>query len=121
VLTGGHIAIPCAECHKESAEFRPKPAAIYHWRNLSCASCHAEAAQIRRDDLRREQNAILINGEGGPYGKNAKHRLVPSVTLKKRARKKKLPAEKPKELSMACNWPSAPSRMSWIAFRLVGS
>jgi site-specific recombinase XerD len=33
----------------------------------------SEAAQI----LRPEQNAILINGKGGPYGKNAKHRLVP--------------------------------------------
>jgi site-specific recombinase XerD len=37
----------------------------------------AEVAQIRLDDLRPEQNAILINGKGGPYGKNAKHRLVP--------------------------------------------
>ena len=37
----------------------------------------SEAAQIRLDDLRPEQNAILINGKGGPYGKNAKHRLVP--------------------------------------------
>jgi integrase/recombinase XerC len=36
-----------------------------------------EAAQIRLDDLRPEQNAILIHGKGGPYGKNAKHRLVP--------------------------------------------
>src|ERR1700730_19288361 len=36
----------------------------------------SEAAQIRLDDLRPEQNAILINGKGGPYGKNAKHRLV---------------------------------------------
>ena len=26
VLTGGHVAVTCAECHKESAEFQPKPA-----------------------------------------------------------------------------------------------
>ena len=25
VLTGGHIAVPCADCHKESAEFQPTP------------------------------------------------------------------------------------------------
>jgi integrase/recombinase XerC len=37
----------------------------------------SEAAQIRLPDLRPEQNAILINGKGGPYGKTAKHRLVP--------------------------------------------
>ena len=29
VLTGGHVAVTCAECHKESAEFQPKPTAIY--------------------------------------------------------------------------------------------
>ena len=40
VLTGGHVAGPCADCHKESAEFQPKPAVIYHWSNLNCASCH---------------------------------------------------------------------------------
>jgi hypothetical protein len=39
-LTGGHVAVPCADCHKESAEFQPKPAVIYHWSNLNCASCH---------------------------------------------------------------------------------
>jgi integrase/recombinase XerC len=37
----------------------------------------SEAAQILLDDLRPEQNAILINGKGGPYGKSAKYRLVP--------------------------------------------
>jgi integrase/recombinase XerC len=37
----------------------------------------SEAAQIRLEDLRPEQNAILINGKGGPYGKTAKFRLVP--------------------------------------------
>lgn len=42
VLTGGHIAVPCADCHKESAEFQPKPAVIYHWKNLDCTSCHVD-------------------------------------------------------------------------------
>jgi site-specific recombinase XerD len=37
----------------------------------------SEVAHIMVDDLRPEQNAILIHGKGGPYGKNAKHRLVP--------------------------------------------
>ncbi len=42
-LTGGHLATPCAECHKESADFQPKPAVIYHWTNLNCASCHQDS------------------------------------------------------------------------------
>jgi Cytochrome c7 and related cytochrome c len=41
-LTGGHVAVPCADCHKESAEFQPKAAVIYHWNNLNCASCHKD-------------------------------------------------------------------------------
>jgi hypothetical protein len=39
-LTGGHVATPCVECHKESPEFQPKPAVLYHWKNLACTSCH---------------------------------------------------------------------------------
>jgi hypothetical protein len=42
VLTGGHVAVPCGDCHKESTDFKPKPAALYHWNNLSCTSCHAD-------------------------------------------------------------------------------
>ena len=41
VLTGSHLAVPCGDCHKESAEFNPKTA-IYHWRELGCTSCHAD-------------------------------------------------------------------------------
>ena len=45
VLTGGHIAVPCADCHKESAEFKPKPAVIYHWKQMECTSCHEDPHQ----------------------------------------------------------------------------
>ncbi len=41
-LTGCHLAVPCSDCHKESAEFQPKPSAIYHWKNLDCTSCHTD-------------------------------------------------------------------------------
>jgi integrase/recombinase XerC len=37
----------------------------------------SEAAHISLDDLRPEQNAILIHGKGGHYGKAAKLRVVP--------------------------------------------
>lgn len=41
-LTGSHLAVPCSDCHKDSAEFQPKPAVIYRWTNLNCTSCHAD-------------------------------------------------------------------------------
>jgi hypothetical protein len=41
VLTGGHIAVPCSDCHKEVAN-QPKSAVLYHWKNLDCTSCHAD-------------------------------------------------------------------------------
>jgi hypothetical protein len=41
-LTGGHVAVSCADCHKESTEFRPKPSVVYHWKNLDCTSCHTD-------------------------------------------------------------------------------
>ena len=37
----------------------------------------SEAANLKLDDFRPEQNAFLINGKGGMYGKAAKQRLVP--------------------------------------------
>lgn len=37
----------------------------------------SEAANIRLGDLRPEQNAILIHGKGGRYGKAGRHRLAP--------------------------------------------
>ena len=40
VLTGGHVAVPCTDCHKESADFQPKPDIMYRWKDLSCTSCH---------------------------------------------------------------------------------
>jgi hypothetical protein len=40
-LTGGHVAVPCADCHKESAQLQPK-SAVYHWKNLDCTSCHED-------------------------------------------------------------------------------
>jgi hypothetical protein len=42
VLTGGHQAIACGECHKDSTQLSEKPTAIYHWKDLDCTSCHAD-------------------------------------------------------------------------------
>jgi hypothetical protein len=40
LLTGGHAAVTCAECHKELIPVGDKMTAIYHWQNLDCTSCH---------------------------------------------------------------------------------
>lgn len=39
VLTGGHVAVACNDCHKPAANGRD---AVYHFNELSCATCHAD-------------------------------------------------------------------------------
>jgi len=41
-LTGGHLAVPCADCHKPVDPITQNPIAAYHWDNLSCTTCHAD-------------------------------------------------------------------------------
>ena len=67
VLTGGHVAVPCSDCHKESAEFQPK-AAVYHWSNLTCTSCHSDPHKGQFKD--RMQQA---RGDGSVAGCEACH------------------------------------------------
>lgn len=39
VLTGGHIAVACNECHKTAETDRAAP---YHFATLSCTTCHSD-------------------------------------------------------------------------------
>jgi hypothetical protein len=57
VLTGGHVAVPCADCHKESTEFQPKPSAIYRWKNLDCTSCHEDVHKGQFKDRMAQKRA----------------------------------------------------------------
>jgi hypothetical protein len=68
VLTGGHVAVPCADCHKESAQFQPTPTRVYHWSNLSCTSCHANPHKGQFKE-RTEQ----VRADGSPTGCEACH------------------------------------------------
>ncbi len=65
VLTGGHVAVPCADCHKESVEFQPKPAVVYHWKNLSCTSCHTDPhnGQFRARMLQVRADKTIVGCE----------------------------------------------------------
>jgi hypothetical protein len=38
-LTGGHMAVSCAECHKSSVDESPAP---YHFKGSGCTTCHAD-------------------------------------------------------------------------------
>lgn len=62
VLTGGHVAIPCADCHKESVAFKPKPLAQYHWQNLACTSCHADPHKGQFEERMRAPGSNGVPG-----------------------------------------------------------
>jgi len=42
VLTGGHIAVPCMDCHKPDVMSANPSTAVYHFPNLSCTTCHVD-------------------------------------------------------------------------------
>lgn len=54
VLTGGHVAVACIDCHRPAASGR---AASFHFDDLSCISCHADphrgqfAARMQKLDV----------------------------------------------------------------------
>ncbi len=67
ILTGGHMAVPCGDCHKESDSFRPKTVA-YHWNELSCTSCHVDPHQGQFKDRIQQ-----IRSDGKAAGCEACH------------------------------------------------
>jgi hypothetical protein len=67
-LTGGHVAVPCGDCHKESANFKPKPTEQYHWQNLACTSCHEDPHKGQFDEKMRRAGK-----DGKPVGCAACH------------------------------------------------
>ena len=68
VLTGGHVAVPCADCHKESADFQPKPTARYHWNNLNCQSCHEDPHKGQF-----KEKMLQVRADGSQAGCEACH------------------------------------------------
>lgn len=69
VLTGGHVAVPCGDCHKPSAtDLRPKPVALYRWDDLSCTSCHQDP---HKGQFKERMQQLRANGK--PAGCEACH------------------------------------------------
>ena len=54
LLTGGHLAVACGDCHKDLIPAGDTKTAIYHWQSLDCTSCHADPhkGQFRERMLR---------------------------------------------------------------------
>jgi hypothetical protein len=42
VLTGAHVAVPCAECHKAGLAGRADKILPFHFNDRTCAACHAD-------------------------------------------------------------------------------
>jgi Class III cytochrome C family len=42
VLTGGHIATPCGDCHKDRSTPEAKYAVLYRFEDRSCTVCHSD-------------------------------------------------------------------------------
>ncbi len=65
VLTGGHVAIPCGDCHKEPEhpEAKPKPVVFYHWKDLNCETCHEDPHKAQFAKRMQE-----LRADGTPAG-----------------------------------------------------
>ncbi len=64
-LTGGHLAVPCNECHKPMSGTKVIP---YHFNQLSCTTCH--------EDVHKNQFAdrmAALGATGKPLGCEACH------------------------------------------------
>jgi hypothetical protein len=70
-LTGGHIAIPCGDCHKEKSASEPRSAVRYHFEDRSCTACHDDPHKGQFKD--RMQKA---GSNGNPAGCEACHTTV---------------------------------------------
>lgn len=56
-LKGSHLAVPCTDCHKTSANTKLRPTAQYHWPEVGCTNCHADPHQGRFNALLRASRA----------------------------------------------------------------
>ena len=67
-LTGGHLAVPCADCHKLADKNQPKALIPYHFSDLSCTTCHED---IHHGQFRERMLKTGTNGQ--PVGCVACH------------------------------------------------
>jgi len=68
LLSGGHLAVPCGECHKEAPKGTPQTPVLYHWNDLSCTSCHSDP---HKGEFK--ERMTQLRGDGKPGGCEACH------------------------------------------------
>jgi hypothetical protein len=67
-LTGGHIATPCAECHKLADKDQTKSSIPYHFNDLSCTTCHQDPHKGQF-----KERMVKVGANGKPAGCEACH------------------------------------------------
>jgi hypothetical protein len=60
VLTGGHVATPCNECHKPAPN--PDTSVVYRFENRSCTICHSDPHRGQFNERMRHADAHRIGG-----------------------------------------------------------
>jgi hypothetical protein len=70
ILTGGHIATPCADCHKNSPDLQPpdKTNALYRFDDLTCTRCHSDP---HHNQFKKRMD--VAGTDGKPLGCTACH------------------------------------------------
>jgi hypothetical protein len=69
-LTGGHVAVPCADCHKLGAAGRTDKVVPYHFENRDCTACHKDPHKGEFNDRMARKRA-----NGTPFGCEACHNV----------------------------------------------
>jgi hypothetical protein len=62
VLTGGHLAVACGDCHKPSGRLLTKPTAVYHFEDWSCTGCHADP---HKGQFAERMRLVATEGKAG--------------------------------------------------------
>ena len=69
-LTGAHVAVPCADCHKLGAAGRTDKVVPYHFENRDCTACHKDPHKGEFNDRMARKRA-----NGTPFGCEACHNV----------------------------------------------
>jgi hypothetical protein len=62
VLTGGHLAVACGDCHKPRGRLLAKPAAVYQFDDRSCTGCHADP---HKGQFAERMRLVAAEGKAG--------------------------------------------------------
>ena len=76
VLTGAHVAVPCADCHKVGATGRADKILPFHFEDRACTACHKDPHKGEFKDRMARTRA-----NGTPFGCEACHTVKSWVDI----------------------------------------